>query len=434
MTEFFGTDAYIQELSHRAQALCGEAFARIEATEQYNAQKVLRAFMDARVSEADMQGTTGYGYNDRGRDKLDEVFARMTGAPDALVRHNFVSGTHAISTALFGVLRPGDTVVSLTGAPYDTIHATLGLHGEQNGSLRDFGITYRQLDLLPDGTPDYDGVADACKGARMAYIQRSRGYTLRPSLTAQETQRLAALAHAVSPDIIVFADNCYCEFVEKTEPSQHGIDLFAGSLIKNPGAGIARTGGYIAGKSELVEQCAYRLTSPGIGREVGCTLGENGRMLMGLYLAPSVVAAALKTACFAAALFELAGFEAQPAYHAPRADIVQSLLLRAPEPLIAFCQAIQAHSAVDSYVSPVPSPMPGYDSEVIMASGSFTAGSSIELSADAPLREPYAVWLQGGLTFASGRIGITQAAQALLEQGYLIKQQGGAYDGTKKQV
>ncbi|RAQ22568.1 hypothetical protein DPQ25_12315 [Hydrogeniiclostridium mannosilyticum] len=417
---FFEIDPSIIQNAEAAAARLAPVFARIDETTDYNQQKMLAAFGNAGVSESHFAASTGYGYGDRGREALDSVYAYALGAEDALVRHNFVSGTHALTVALFGILRPGDTMLSVTGKPYDTLQGVIGLTGDGNGSLREFGIRYEQLDLLPGGTPDYAGMEQRIHpGIRMVYIQRSRGYSLRPSLFVAEIERIAAVAKRLAPDCIVMVDNCYGEFVEKDEPVSRGADLMAGSLIKNPGGGVAPTGGYIAGRRDLVESCAYRLTTPGLGKEVGATLGNNRELFMGAFHAPHVTGEALKTAAFAAALFSGFGYEVTPRWDEPRADIIQAVLLEKPEALIAFCQGVQKGAPVDSFVLPEPWDMPGYDSPVIMAAGAFTLGASIELSADAPLREPYAVWLQGGLNFHSGRLGILLAAQSMLRRGQL---------------
>lgn len=416
---FFSIDGKLLKLAQQAEVEAQEAFAQIEENSAYNEAKVLKAFIDNRVSESHFAGSTGYGYGDRGREALDAVFAQALGAEDALVRHNFVSGTHALTTALFGVLRAGNTMVSITGKPYDTMEEVIGIRGEGNGSLKDFGVSYRQVDLLENGEPDYDQIPEVVKGAKVVYLQRSRGYSLRPSFTIEVIGKMIAAARSTNPDAIVVVDNCYGEFVEKKEPLAVGADLIIGSLIKNPGGGIAETGGYIAGRKDLVELCSYRLTCPGMGKEVGCTLGQSRSMFMGLFFAPSVVANALKTSCFALKLFELLGFEVYPKCGDPRTDIIAAIQLGTPEGLVAFCQGVQKGSPVDAFVAPEPWDMPGYDSEVIMAAGAFTLGASIELSADAPLKEPYAVWLQGGLTYASGKTGILLAAQSMLEKGLL---------------
>ena len=417
--QFFQIDPYIQEQARVAQTRCHSAFARIDETAEYNGCKVLAAFIHNGVSESHFAGSTGYGYGDRGREVLDAVLAEIFGCEDALIRHNFVSGTHALTTALFGVLRPRDKIVSLTGTAYDTLQPVLGIVPGGSGSLKEFGIAYAQLDLLADGTPDYDGIAQAVQGAKVAYLQRSRGYTLRETLSIAVIERICKLVRAANPDAIIMVDNCYGEFVEQQEPTQVGADLIAGSLIKNPGGGIAKTGGYIAGRADLVELCACRLTAPGVGKEVGCTLDESRSLFLGLFHAPTVVAAATRTAVFAAALFEQLGFEVYPHWDAPRSDIIQAVKLGSARGLTAFCQGVQRGAPVDAFVTPEPWDMPGYDSQVIMAAGAFTLGASIELSADGPMREPYAAWMQGGLTWPSGKTGVVLAAQSLLEAGIL---------------
>ncbi|RPF47325.1 cystathionine beta-lyase family protein involved in aluminum resistance [Hydrogenoanaerobacterium saccharovorans] len=418
---FFQIDPYLQKIAKQAEEKCAARFAQIDEIAEYNQLKVLSAFNRQGLSETHFVGSTGYGYGDRGREVLDAVFAEVMGCEDALVRHNFVSGTHALTTALFGVLRPGDVMVSITGSPYDTMEEVIGIRGENTGSLKDFGVHYRQLNLLPDGTPDYEQIAEAVKGAKVAYVQRSRGYALRPSLRISEIEKLCKAVRAGNPDAIIMVDNCYGEFVEEREPTQAGADLIIGSLIKNAGGGIAQTGGYIAGRKDLVELCAYRLTSPGMGKEVGCTLGQTRNMFMGLFFAPDVVENAVKTAVFASAYFELLGFEVYPKFDEPRTDIIQAVTLGSEAGLVAFCQGVQKGSPVDAFVQPEPWAMPGYDSPVIMAAGAFTMGASIELSADGPIREPYAVWLQGGLTYHSGKMGILLAAQSMLERGAIAK-------------
>ena len=417
--QFFDVDERLTELAHKAEERCALPFARISETAEYNETKVLHAFIHNGVSESHFKGSTGYGYDDRGREILDKVFAEAVGAEDALVRHNFVSGTHALGVALFGILRTGDKMVSVTGRPYDTMEEVIGLRGEGNGSLRDFGISYDEVPLKADGTPDLEAIPAAVSGAKVAYIQRSRGYSLRPSLTVEDIGSIVQTVKRGNPDTFILVDNCYGEFAEKQEPLAVGADLIVGSLIKNPGGGIAETGGYIAGRKDLVELCSYRLTTPGMGKEVGCTLNQSRGMFMGLFWAPSVVGNALKTSVFALSLFELLGYEAYPRYDAYRTDIIAALRLNTAEALTAFCQGIQKGSPVDSFVTPEPWDMPGYDSQVIMAAGGFTLGSSIELSADAPLREPYAVWIQGGLSYPSGRAGVLLAAQSMLEKGLL---------------
>lgn len=416
----FRIDPKIEQAARETMQDLIPVFARIEETTEFNQQKMLAAFQEAMVSESHFAASTGYGYGDRGRDALDAVYASALGAQDALVRYNFVSGTHALTVALFGVLRPGDTMVSVTGLPYDTLQGVLGLTGDGNGSLKEFGIRYEQIDLCPDGTPDYGAMRDNLKpGTKMVYIQRSRGYQLRPSLFVEDIEKIAGIAKEKCPGCIVMVDNCYGEFVQKDEPVSHGADLMAGSLIKNPGGGIAPTGGYIAGRRDLVESCAYRLTTPGTGREIGATLGNNRELFLGAFHAPHVTGEALKTAAFTAGLFERFGYGVTPTSGEARADIIQALLLRDQAALVAFCRGIQKGAPVDSFVVPEPWDMPGYDCPVIMAAGAFTLGASIELSADAPLRDPYAVWMQGGLNFHSGKLGAMLAAQSMLEQGIL---------------
>ncbi len=414
---FFDIDSKILELSEQAMNLCKDKLAEIEEIQEYNQVKMIKAFQNAGVRESYFSGSTGYGYDDFGRDALDRVFAFAFDAEDALVRHNFVSGTHALTVALFGMLRPNDTMLCVTGMPYDTIRSAIGIEGNYSGSLKDFGIHFEMTDLNDDGTLYYDAIEKniASKKPKMVYIQRSRGYSLRPSLTYREIKKICDISKRVSPGSIIMLDNCYGEFIEKVEPLSVGVDIMAGSLIKNPGGGIAPTGGYIAGKKDLVEMCAYRLTTPGTGKEIGATLGNNRELFMGAYNAPHVAGEALKTAVFASALFELMGYKTTPKYSDNRGDIIQLIMLGNEQALIDFCTGIQSGSAVDSFVTPMPSDMPGYESQVIMAAGAFTLGSSIELSADAPLREPYAVWMQGGLNFHSGKLGVMLAADKILK-------------------
>lgn len=410
----------VVEAAERAMELAAPQFSQIEEATEYNQCKMLKAFIDHGVSESHFAPSTGYGYDDRGRETIDKVFAQAMGAEDSLVRHNFMSGTHALTVALFGVLRPGDVMLSVTGLPYDTLRGTIGITGNGTGTLQDFGIGYDQVDLLPDGTPDYQGMEQKIsKEIRMVYLQRSRGYSLRPSLTVEEIGRICEIAKRKNPDCIVIVDNCYGEFVQTMEPVQVGADLMAGSLIKNPGGGIAPTGGYICGRADLVDLCARRLSTPGTGREIGATLGHSRELFMGLFHAPHVTGEALKTAVFAAALFSVFGYQVTPRYDEKRADIIQSVVLGDEKSLIAFCQGMQKGAPVDAFVTPEPWDMPGYDSQVIMAAGAFTLGASIELSADAPLRAPYAAWMQGGLNFHSAKAGVMLAAQSMLDAGTL---------------
>lgn len=411
------------QISERVRALAAEAqaslrrqFDRIDAIAEENTQKVLAAFQKHRVAESYFAGTTGYGYDDIGRDKLDEIFAEIFGTEDALVRIGFVNGTHAITAALFGALRPGDVLVSAVGAPYDTLLGVIGVVDKGPGSLKEYGVGYRQVELTADNQPDLAGLSAAVKepGVKAVLIQRSKGYSTRSSLSVDEIGAMCALIRAANPDASILVDNCYGEFVETREPTEAGADLVVGSLIKNPGGGLAPTGGYIAGRRDLVEAAAMRLTAPGIGRECGSTLGNNRSLYQGLFLAPHTTAQAVKTAVFAARMMELLGYRTEPASDAVRHDIIQMLHFGSPEPLKKFCRGIQFGAPVDSYVTPEPWDMPGYDCQVIMAAGAFIQGASIELSCDAPMREPYTAYLQGGLTYESGKAGVMLAVEKLL--------------------
>ncbi|NLT10049.1 MAG: hypothetical protein GXY08_11170 [Ruminococcus sp.] len=421
INELYDFSPELMKLAKQAEENCEAAFERISAVAEYNGAKVLKAFSDNKVSEPCFYGSTGYGYGDMGRDVIDKVFAQALGTEDALVRFNFVSGTHALSVALFGVLRAGDKMVSITGKPYDTLEEVIGISGNKgNGSLMDYGVEYAQVDLNEDGTPKLSEITEAVKGAKIAYIQRSRGYSLRGAFTVDDIGKMAEAAKKGNPDIVVMVDNCYGEFVEEREPSAVGADIMIGSLIKNAGGGIARTGGYIAGRADLVELCSYRLTCVGMGKEVGCTLGMNREILLGLFFAPDVVSSAIKTSAFASELFTMLGFECSPRKDDPRGDIITAVKLGDEEHLTAFCRGIQKGAPVDSFVTPEAWDMPGYSSQVIMAAGAFTNGASIELSADAPIREPFAVWMQGGITYTSGKLGVMLAAQEMIKSG-LIK-------------
>lgn len=416
----FNVDQKLLELSQKAEDMCKAQFEEIDNIAFFNGQKVLKAFIDNRVSESCLKGTTGYGYGDLGRDTIDKVFAQAFGGEDAVVRHTFVNGTHTLSTALFGVLRPGDKLLTLTGKPYDTLEEIIGIRGEKgNGSLKDWGVEYCQVDLLDEKEPDYEKIFEQAKDAKVAYIQRSRGYSLRPSLSVEVIGKMAKVAKDANPDVIVMVDNCYGEFVESKEPLQVGADLIIGSLIKNPGGAIASTGGYICGRADLVEKCSDRLTCVGMGKEVGCSLNQNREMLLGFFMAPEVVANALKTSVFACHFFNLLGFKTFPQAHEKRTDIIASICLENEENLTAFCQGIQKGSPVDSFVTPEAWDMPGYESKVIMAAGAFTMGASIELSADAPIREPFAAWLQGGITYPTGKTGVILAAQEMLNRNLI---------------
>ncbi len=412
MKNLFEIDEKIRSAADRAMELCRAHFEEIERIKEYNQQKMLKAFQEYHVSEAMFAGSTGYGYDDRGRDTLDRIYAYVFDAEDALARQHFLSGTHTLTVALFGVLRPGDEMLSVTGTPYDTIQPVIGIT-ECSGSLIDFGVRYSEVDLLSDGTVDLESVKKvvAEKKPKMVYIQRSKGYARRPSLRNKEIKAICDIVKALSPDTVIMLDNCYGEFTEYESPISVGVDLMAGSMIKNAGGGIAPTGGYIAGRADLVELCAYRLSTPGTGRELGCTLGTLREMYLGAYHAPVATAEAIKTAVFASALFEVLGYDVEPNYRKRRGDIIDVITLGTPEKLCAFCRGIQSGSPIDSFVTPQPSPMPGYDSDVIMAAGAFTLGSSIEISADGPLREPYVVYLQGGISFATAKISVMLAAQ-----------------------
>lgn len=420
-TDFFNIDNRLVELDKKALERSKIQFERIDNITEYNQLKVLKAFIKNGVSEASFAGSTGYGYDDRGREVLERVMADCMGAEDSLIRHNFVSGTHTLTVALFGILRPNDKVICLTGRPYDTITGVFGIDEKTDGSLADFGVSYGQVDLKADGTPDIEEIKRilAKEKPKMAYIQRSRGYSTRPSLKIEDIKKLINAVREVSPDSIIMVDNCYGEFVETKEPCEIGADIIAGSLIKNPGGGIAPTGGYIAGRKDLIEKCAYRLTCAGVGREVGATLGHSRELYMGLFSAPHVVGEALKTAVYTASLFELLGFEVTPASEEARGDIIQCVTLGSAEGLIAFCQGMQSGAPVDSFVIPEPWEMPGYTDPVIMAAGAFTLGASIELSADGPIRPPYAAWMQGGINFHSAKAGVLLAAQKMLEKNAL---------------
>jgi len=408
----------VLSLAAQAQADLRPQFDRIDAIAEENTRKVLAAFQKHRVAEGYFAGTTGYGYDDLGRDKLDEIYADIFGTEDALVRVQFVNGTHAITCALFGALKPGDILVSAVGAPYDTLLGVIGVVPKGHGSLMEYGVEYRQVELL-DNAPDKDGLAAAVRDPRVkaVLIQRSKGYSTRSSLSVAGIGELCAVVRENNPDAAILVDNCYGEFVETIEPTQAGADLVVGSLIKNPGGGLAPAGGYIAGRRDLVEGAAMRLTAPGIGRECGASLGSNRSFYQGLFLAPHTTAQAVKTAVFAARMMELLGYKTEPASDAVRHDIIQMIHFGSPEPLKRFCKGIQFGAPVDSYVTPEPWDMPGYDCQVIMAAGAFIQGASIELSCDAPMREPYTAYLQGGLTYESGKAGVLLAVEELLREG-----------------
>lgn len=407
----------IERLAEDCEAQLAARFAEIDRVARGNTKRVMEAFQEFRVSEACFAGTTGYGYDDLGRETLDKIWARVFGAEAALVRTGFVNGTHAIASALFAAVGPGELLMPLIGAPYDTLRTAIGITGDAYGSLAFYGVKYAEVPTK-DGGPDLAAIEREVgeKRPRAVLIQRSRGYDSRRALSAEEVGELCRLVKRVSPDTVCVVDNCYGEFTELAEPTMLGADLAAGSLIKNPGGGLAPTGGYIAGRADLVERAAYRLTVPGIGGECGCTLGTNRQLYQGLFLAPHTTAQALKTAALCAAMLEKLGFDTEPGPQEPRYDIIQTVTLKTPENLKRFCRGIQAGSPVDSYVTPEPWQMPGYEDEVIMAAGAFIQGSSIELSADGPMRAPYRAFLQGGLTYESGRLGIMNAIEEMLEK------------------
>ena len=416
--QFFEISPFYQQLDKQAMELCKPYFEAVDAIRDYNQVKMLKAFTDNRVAATHMMGSTGYGYDDAGRDRLDQVFAQVVGAEDALCRSHFLSGTHALTVALFGLLRAGDTLLAATGRPYDTLEGVIGIGdaGKGFGTLAEYGVAYDEAPLKEDGMPDYQLIAQKAVGATVCHIQRSRGYSSRCAFDLETIGKVIATAKQANPDIVVMVDNCYGEFTQTAEPTSVGADLIVGSLIKNAGGGIAPTGGYVAGRRDLVEKCAHRLTAPGTGRELGCTLDSLRQLYLGLYYAPGVTAEAIKTSIYASCLLELLGKNPLPRYTEPRNDIITSFETGDPQAMVAFCQGIQAGSPVDSYVSPEPYAMPGYTSEVIMAAGAFTNGSSIELSCDGPMRPPYTVYLQGGLNFAASRAGILTAVQRAFGQ------------------
>ena len=414
------------KISNEVLSFCSEVeqklkkrFEEIDEVAEYNQMKVISAMQKNQLSDIHFAATTGYGYNDIGRDVLEAVYADIFKAESALVRPSLTCGTHALTVALSANLRPGDEILSPVGKPYDTLEGVIGIN-PTTGSLSEWGITYAQVDLKADGSFDYDGIKNAInERTKLVTIQRSKGYQTRPTLSVERIGELIAFVKNIKHDVICMVDNCYGEFVQTIEPSEVGADLCVGSLIKNPGGGLAPIGGYIVGKEEYVDQCAYRLTAPGLGKEVGATLGLNQQFFQGLFLAPTVVAGALKGAIFAASIYETLGYPVIPNGTEPRYDIIQAVTLKSPEAVIAFCQGIQAAAPVDSHVTPEPWPMPGYHSDVIMAAGAFVQGSSIELSADAPIQPPYAVYFQGGLTWYHAKLGIMMSVQKMKEAGLL---------------
>ena len=419
MYQQLGIDKEILKYGKEIETSLKERFAAIDETAEYNQLKVIKAMQDNRVSDIHFAATTGYGYNDMGRDTLEEVYASVFHTESALVRPNLISGTHALHVALSGNLRPGDELLSPVGKPYDTLEEVIGIR-ESCGSLKEYGVKYRQVDLLEDGSFDYESIKKAInEKTKLVTIQRSKGYQTRPTFSVNQIGELIAFIKSIRPEVICMVDNCYGEFVERTEPSDVGADMIVGSLIKNPGGGLAPIGGYIAGKKECVDKASYRLSAPGLGKEVGASLGLNQSFYQGLFLAPTVVAGALKGAIFAANIYEKLGFSVVPDGKESRHDIIQAVTFGKPEGVIAFCQGIQAAAPVDSFVTPEPWDMPGYDAPVIMAAGAFVQGSSIELSADGPIKPPYAVYFQGGLTWYHAKLGILMSMQKLKEAGLI---------------
>ena len=413
----FGISDDIIKIVDSAEKDIEETIKGINSIREYNQYKVIKAMQDNRLSDTHFAGTTGYGYDDRGREILDSVYADVFKAEDALVRHQIVAGTQAIAVCMYGNLRPGDELLSVTGKPYDTLEEVIGIRGEGAGSLREFGISYSQLELLDGGGVDLDKLRTAInKKTRMVLIQRSRGYSWRPSIKIGEIKRVIEKIKEIKDEVIILVDNCYGEFTEEQEPIEAGADLVAGSLIKNPGGGLAPAGGYIAGKKAYVQNAAYRLTTPGLGKKVGASLGNNRLMMQGLFLAPHVVAESLKGAIFCAALMQKLGFETSPLPDEARSDIIQAVKFGNSDSMIAFCQGIQKGSPVDAYVTPEPWDMPGYDCPVIMAAGAFIQGSSIELSADAPLKPPYTAYMQGGLVYEHVKLGVMISIRNMMER------------------
>ena len=419
MYEQLGISEKVLKFARETEAALKERFEEIDGVAEYNQLKVIKAMQEARVSDIHFAGTTGYGYNDLGRDILEEVYARAFHGEDALVRPQLISGTHALTVALSGNLRPGDEILSPVGKPYDTLEEVIGIR-DSVGSLKEFGITYSQVDLLPDGSFDFEGIRKAInERTKLVEIQRSKGYATRPTLSVARIGELISFIKSIKPDVICMVDNCYGEFVETLEPTDVGADMIVGSLIKNPGGGLAPIGGYIVGRKGCIERAAYRLTAPGLGKEVGASLGVSQSLYQGLFLAPTVVAGALKGAVFAANLYEKLGFGVVPNGSESRHDIIQAITFGTPEGVIRFCEGIQAAAPVDSFVTPEPWAMPGYDSDVIMAAGAFIQGASIELSADAPIKPPYAVYFQGGLTWYHAKLGILMSLQKLCDAGII---------------
>ncbi len=415
-----GIDEKVYDYCSKIEEELKDRFSEIDKICEINQMKVILAMQKNRLSESHFAGSTGYGYTDEGRDVLERIYADVFHTEDALVRSQITCGTHALCVAMFGNLRPGDEILAIAGKPYDTLDEIIGIR-QSRGSLAEYGVTYAQVDLLPDGSFDFEGIKNAITDkTKLIEIQRSKGYAVRPTLSAEQIGEAIRFVKSVREDIICMVDNCYGEFVQDKEPSDYGADLVVGSLIKNPGGGLAPIGGYICGKKEYVENASFRLTTPGLGKEVGASLNNTKAFAQGLFLAPSVTASALKGAIFAANVYERLGFKAVPDMKEARYDIIQAVELKSPERVVAFCEGIQSAAPVDSYVTPVPWDMPGYDAPVIMAAGAFVSGSSIELSADAPMREPYAVYFQGGLTYQHAKYGIIMSLQKMVEKNLIV--------------
>ena len=428
LKDAFGIEGNLVDRMLDIERLLVDRFGEIDQVKQYNQYKVLNAMQEARLSDQHFNWTTGYGFNDIGREKIEEIYARVFSTEDAIVRPTIANGTHALSLCLSGLLHSGDEIISVTGEPYDTLNELIGLKGEYKGSLKNIGVIYKQIDFMDDGTVDFDAIGrEVTERTTMVYIQRSTGYSFRPAVDINTIEKIVKVAKEKNNKVICMIDNCYGEFLEEKEPTDVGADLLAGSLIKNPGGGIVLTGGYIVGKRDLIVEISYKLTSPGIGKECGLTFGLSRQMFQGLFLAPHIVSEAIKGSIFCAKLFEEMGYKVKPKYDAVRSDIIQLIRLGSAEKVIAFCKGIQEAAPVDSFVSPEPWPMPGYDDPVIMAAGAFVQGSSIELSADAPIREPYIVYYQGGLTYEHAKLGallalknINKFDQGIRRQTYKI--------------
>ncbi len=423
LTERLGIAPQVLDLVMEAEKSIRGQFDRLDDIKTYNQYKVLDVFRSCRISDVHFGWNTGYGYDDAGREALERVFAETFHTEDAIVRPLIVNGTHALTLTLTGILRPGDEIVYCTGGPYDTLEEVIGIRGEGKGSLKEFGITYRQVDLLPDGRIDLDACRQVInERTRMMCVQRATGYAWRKAVSIRDIEEWVKTVKSVRSDIICMADNCYGEFLDVQEPTDVGVDVMAGSLIKNPGGGLALSGGYIVGRKDLIESIAYRMTSPGIGKECGLTFGQSRSMFQGFFMAPSVVNGALRGAILCAKVFEMLGFQVCPGSEEDRSDIIEAVKLESPEAMEAFCRGIQSSAPVDSFVTPIPWDMPGYDDQVIMAAGAFVQGSSIELSADGPIREPYIVYFQGGLTYEHSKFGVIKAVQSLLDEGLVSLQ------------